>query len=120
MPTQQDLDALVKRLEALEAENAKLRTELSEERAVNTELRVQLSEERAARQALEEQLHQSRYEKGLRMALQSYKLSICRSCKKIICDTALITLADYRFTADVVSSTNLKQPVYMVHHTKIS
>jgi len=61
MPTRQDFDALVQRLEALEAE---------------------IREERAARQALEEQLRQSRYEKGLRMALQSYKLSIRRSCKK--------------------------------------
>jgi hypothetical protein len=82
MPTQQDFDALVNRLEALEAENAKLRTELSEERTANAELRVQLSEERAARQALEDQLRQSRYEKGLRMTLQKYKLSINRSCKK--------------------------------------
>lgn len=89
MPTQQDFDALVKRLEALEAENAKLRTELSEERAANAELRAELaalrteiSEERAARQALEEQLRQSRYEKGLSIALQNYKLRINRSCKK--------------------------------------
>jgi septal ring factor EnvC (AmiA/AmiB activator) len=89
MPTQQDFDALVKRLEALEAEiraeraaNAELRAHLSEERAANAELRSQLSEERAARQALEEQLRQSRYEKGLSIALQNYKLCISRSCKK--------------------------------------
>jgi len=41
-----------------------------------------LGAERAARQALEEQLRQSRYEKGLRMTLQKYKLSISRSCRK--------------------------------------
>jgi hypothetical protein len=41
-----------------------------------------LGAERAARQALEDQIRQSRYEKGLSIALQRYKMSISRSCKK--------------------------------------
>lgn len=75
MASQQDFDALVKRLDALV-------TRLEAVEAENVALRTEISEERAGRQALEEQLRQSRYEKGLCIALQSYKLSISRSCKK--------------------------------------
>ena len=75
MPTQQDFDALVKRLDALA-------TRLEAIEAENAALRTEISEERAARQALEEQLRQSRYEERLRITLQKYKLSINRSCRK--------------------------------------
>jgi hypothetical protein len=75
MASQQDFDALVKRLDALV-------TRLEAVEAENVALRTEISEERAGRQALEEQLRQSRYEKGLSIALQNYKLRISRSCKK--------------------------------------